>query len=1322
MRVYISSTYEDLTPHRRAVIEALRGVLDVECMEDYPAADERPLAKCLKDIEGCDGFVLILGLRYGYEPPLDNPHGKSITHLEYEHAARNRKPCFVFLLDPAHPQDERWVDADARGPTSKIGRFRGEVAEKHVRALFTSPDNLATEVLRALFHHLRAEPARVSSFPWPAACDFTAYLEERREGFHGREWLFEEVRQWLNATHPRALLIKADWGVGKSAFLSQLVRANPDASVVAWHFCQHDTKETLEAATFVRSLAAQLAEALPEYRRVVEDDPAMHERLAKDASSVLEAVVLNPLRKIPVPPSHRLLVIDALDEALELDEESRRKDGTILSLLAAKASRFPSWLRILASSRKHPTVIGSLQAAFGAREIDAEDERNQKDLHGYVLARCAREEISDTLREGRSSPAAVAALLQDRSEGKFLYASRALNDLENGSISVEELTSLQPGMDAYYTGAFERRFGVDGARYPPFKALLGLMAMAREPLPPSTLAEILDRREDEINAQRGQLSDFVVARKGGFALDHFSLTEWLTRDNAEGYRRAGAWAVDRSGAEERLRTWTRTRLEAGDAHRELYLLRHAGTHLAPAERDAIFARLLFDPRWLYGRLRAAGAAALVDDCAQVRQSEAIHLLAMALRNSAHLLATEPRLLPGQLIARLGNLDVPEVRSLCRAFQETRGDWSPALLPVTASLPLSPALIATLRVEHLVTAIAVLSDGRLAVGPKHGPIRVWPPGPGSDALMLQGWQSGVNSLVALPDGGLAAGGERGSVHVWERPGEAAAVPLGPQGWSRAVRHLLLLHDGRLASASDDRSIWIWTLGTRSEPVVLRGHDGQINALVELPDRTLASAANDGTVCIWNTASGVELRVMKGHQGAVRKLLGLADGRLVSAGDDKTIRVWHPRDGAEPFLLSGHEGHVGALTALPDGRIASSSSDGRIRVWTPSPGSSPTILEGRHDLPRSGAVRALVTLQDGRLASGGDDGNVRVWDLKAADSYVLYEHGSLITTLVVLPDGRLASGAGDGSVHVFDVASRTAAPSAAGWRTGVSSLAVLPDGRIVAGADDGSVVVRDVTTGAETVLWRGREGPVDSLRVLPDGGLACASPNEVVLFRKPLGRLRPQIVRTIDDEDDGEDDKNIVGVLAVFPDGRLAAVAGNRVHVWDPGRPDVSHSFKAHEDPGPERPLARWIWALAALPDGRLATASDNTVRVWNLERGGDPVVLPHHGIVFHLAVLTDGRLVSGSGDGTVRVFDPSYRQDPILLSGHAGLVSGLAPLPGGRLASCSEDRTVRLWDVEARREIARFHADTGIGSLTAAQDGLILAGGRSGRLHSLRLVE
>ena len=44
-RIYISSTYEDLKDYREAAYRALRRLRhDVVAMEDYVAADERPLA------------------------------------------------------------------------------------------------------------------------------------------------------------------------------------------------------------------------------------------------------------------------------------------------------------------------------------------------------------------------------------------------------------------------------------------------------------------------------------------------------------------------------------------------------------------------------------------------------------------------------------------------------------------------------------------------------------------------------------------------------------------------------------------------------------------------------------------------------------------------------------------------------------------------------------------------------------------------------------------------------------------------------------------------------------------------------------------------------------------------------------------------------------------------------------------------------------------------------------------------------------------------------------------------------------------------------
>jgi len=89
IKIYLSSTYEDLKDHRRTVFDALRqSGYQVINMEDYVARDERPVEACLKDVAKSDIYVGIFGLRYGYVPPAKhgNPDRLSITELEFRKA------------------------------------------------------------------------------------------------------------------------------------------------------------------------------------------------------------------------------------------------------------------------------------------------------------------------------------------------------------------------------------------------------------------------------------------------------------------------------------------------------------------------------------------------------------------------------------------------------------------------------------------------------------------------------------------------------------------------------------------------------------------------------------------------------------------------------------------------------------------------------------------------------------------------------------------------------------------------------------------------------------------------------------------------------------------------------------------------------------------------------------------------------------------------------------------------------------------------------------------------------------------------------------
>jgi hypothetical protein len=496
-----------------------------------------------------------------------------------------------------------------------------------------------------------------------------------------------------------------------------------------------------------------------------------------DPSSAFEIVILNVLARLALPPSPRLLLLDAMDEGLELDTEAARKVGTMVSFLAGKAARMPTWLRVLATSRNHPGVIGPLRQAFGVKEIDAEEPRNQEDLEQYILARCRREPILSKLQASNHTPSTVADLLRGKSGGKFLYAVRALNDLANGTLGPGDLQRLPPGMDGFYLDAFRRRFGAPPERYEAVREALGILAVAQEPLSPALLAAILGRDEPAVKSALATIPDFIRVRQGRYASDHFSLAEWLTLEDEQFTPRAGPYAVDLPASRGRMRAWALGEVQADRAHTQPYLLRHLAVHLEDSERPAVFARLMRDLHWLEAKPRHAGVHGLLADCALLPNTRASRLMATALRNSLVAVKSDTRQIAPQLLGRLAeHQGLPEIAALCESLRAAARDFAPALFPRTASLGLSSALLATLRGhEGEVRALAVMADGRLVSGGADGTVRVWDSAGRSEPVVLRGHEGGVRALAVLADGRLVSGGDDRTVRVWNtRTGKMLAM--------------------------------------------------------------------------------------------------------------------------------------------------------------------------------------------------------------------------------------------------------------------------------------------------------------------------------------------------------------------------------------------------------------------------------------------------------------------------------------------------------------------------------------------------------------------
>ena len=359
---------------------------------------------------------------------------------------------------------------------------------------------------------------------------------ERVIQYHSRKYqegtrfhIFEKIKLWLDdrTSENRVMVISGDAGMGKSVISAVVCQRMRNAGRLSGsHFCQHNKARDRNPKIMLQSLAYQLSEFLPSYKR--ELVKALSRNLGEDINNLevgelFELLFEEPLRSVGDPGECFLMVIDGLDES----EYKGRNE--MLDVIDNHFSALPVWFRFCVTTRPEIILAKHLQK-LNPLHLQQNDEENVKDIRIFFET-----QLGNVIQSG-CEEVVIDALVREAA-GHFLYAYLMVDFIkENVSLlTPEELgRTLPSGVSSVYQSYFERLENELTIGEELFLTFLSALAVAKEPLPLDFVSKML---LSDIKSPAGHrkvrqaiecISTLLPVQDGCIHFFHKSVKDWLT--------------------------------------------------------------------------------------------------------------------------------------------------------------------------------------------------------------------------------------------------------------------------------------------------------------------------------------------------------------------------------------------------------------------------------------------------------------------------------------------------------------------------------------------------------------------------------------------------------------------------------------------------------------------------------------------------------------------------------------------------------------------------------------------------------------------------